>query len=84
MQTQSSVFDDLAKLMTGAMGMAQGANAEAKSFMRAQADRFVAEMDLVGRDEFEAMKQVASEARAEADALKERVAALEALPKDSA
>jgi len=78
MQTQSSVFDDLARLMTGAMGMAQGMGDEAKSFMRAQADRFVAEMDLVGRDEFEAVKQMAAEARAEADALKARVAALEA------
>jgi BMFP domain-containing protein YqiC len=79
MQTQSSVFDDLARLMTGAMGMAQGMSEEARSFMRAQADRFVAEMDLVGRDEFEAVKQLAAEARAEADALRERVAALEAL-----
>lgn len=78
MQTQSSVFDDLARLMTGAMGMAQGMSDEAKSFMRTQADRFVAEMDLVGRDEFEAVKQLAAEARAEADALRERVAALEA------
>jgi BMFP domain-containing protein YqiC len=81
MQTQSSVFDDLARLMTGAMGMAQGMGDEAKSFMRAHADRFVAEMDLVGRDEFEAVKQLASEARAEADALRERVGALEALLK---
>mgnify|MGYP001204043648 CR=1 FL=1 len=78
MQTQSSVFDDLARLMTGAMGMAQGVNDEAKSFMRAQADRFVAEMDLVGRDEFEAVKQLASEARAEAEDLRTRLAALEA------
>ena len=77
MQTQSSVFDDLARLMTGAMGMAQGVNDEAKSFMRAQADRFVAEMDLVGRDEFEAVKEIAAQARAEADALRERVEALE-------
>jgi BMFP domain-containing protein YqiC len=82
MQTTSSVFDDLARLMTGAMGMAQGAGDEAKSFMRAQADRFVAEMDLVSRDEFDAVKQLASEARAEADALRERVAALEAKLKD--
>lgn len=81
MQTQSTLFDDLAKLMTGAMGMAQGASDEAKSFMRAQADRFVAEMDLVGRDEFEAIKQMAAEARAEADALRARVEALEALLK---
>jgi BMFP domain-containing protein YqiC len=78
MQTQSSVFDDLARLMTGAMGMAQGAGAEAKNFMRAQADRFVAEMDLVGRDEFEAVKQMASAARAEADALRAKLAELEA------
>jgi BMFP domain-containing protein YqiC len=78
MQTTSSVFDDLARLMTGAMGMAQGAGEEAKSFMRAQADRFVAEMDLVGRDEFEAMRQMAADARAEAEALRARVEALEA------
>jgi BMFP domain-containing protein YqiC len=84
MQTTSSVFDDLARLMTGAMGLAQGAGDEAKSFMRSQADRFVAEMDLVSRDEFEAVKQLASEARAEADALKARVAALEALLKERA
>jgi BMFP domain-containing protein YqiC len=82
MQTQSSVFDDLARLMTGAMGMAQGMNQEAKGFMRAQADRFVAEMDLVGRDEFEAVKQLAADARAETEALKARVAALEALLKE--
>ena len=78
MQTQSSVFDELARLMTGAMGLAQGAGDEAKSFLRGQADRFVAEMDLVSRDEFEAVKQLAAEARAEADELKERLAALEA------
>ena len=82
MQTQSSVFDDLARLMTGAMGMAQGMGDEAKNFMRSQADRFVAEMDLVGRDEFEAMKQLASEARAEAEALRARVAALETALQD--
>ena len=82
MQTQSSVFDDLARLMTGAMGMAQGMGDEAKSFMRGQADRFVAEMDLVGRDEFEAVKQLAAEARAEADELRKRVAKLEASLKE--
>ncbi len=78
MQTQSSVFDDLAKLLTGAMGMAQGAGEEAKGFMRAQADRFVAEMDLVSRDEFEAVKEMAAQARAEADELKLRIEVLEA------
>jgi BMFP domain-containing protein YqiC len=77
MQTQSTLFDELARAMTGAMGMAAGLQDEAKSFLRAQADRLVAEMDLVGRNEFEAIKQLAVDARAEADALKERVAALE-------
>ena len=78
MQTQSSVFDDLARFMTGAMGMAQGMSDEARSFFRGQADRFVAEMDLVSRDEFEAVKQMAAEARSEAEALKARLEALEA------
>ncbi len=43
---QSSVFDDLAKVMVGAMGMAQGMGQEAQGFLRSQAERFVAEMDL--------------------------------------
>ena len=77
MQTESTLFDELARAMTGAMGMAQGLQDEAKSFLRAQADRIIAEMDLVGREEFEAMKQLAVETRAEADSLKERIAALE-------
>jgi len=78
MQTQSSVFDDLAKLMTGAMGMAQGMREEAKGFLRGQADRLVAEMDLVSRDEFEAVKEMASQARAEAEALRGKILELEA------
>ncbi|MET0183741.1 MAG: accessory factor UbiK family protein [Caulobacterales bacterium] len=76
--TQSTVLDDFAKLMTGAMGMAQGVGDEAKSFMRSQADRFVAEMDLVSREEFEVVKELAEKAKAEADSLRERVALLEA------
>ncbi|MDX2233079.1 MAG: accessory factor UbiK family protein [Hyphomonadaceae bacterium] len=68
MQTQSSIFDDVARLMTGAMGVAQGVQEEAKSFVRTQADRFVADMDLVSRDEYEALKErvEALEARIEA------------------
>ena len=78
MQTQSSLFDDIARLMTGAMGVAQGVGDEAKTFVRTQADRFVADMDLVSRDEFEAQREAAYEAKAEVEALTERVAALEA------
>jgi BMFP domain-containing protein YqiC len=71
MQNQSSVFDDLARVMTGAMGVAQGLGEEAKAFLRSQAD-------LVSRDEFEAVKQLAAEARAEVEDLTARLAALEA------
>ena len=78
MQTQSTIFDDLARLMTGAMGVAQGVGEEAKTFVRTQADRFVADMDLVSRDEFEASRETALEAKAEVEALNERIAALEA------
>jgi BMFP domain-containing protein YqiC len=77
MQTQSPIFDDLAKAMTGAMGMAAGLTEEAKSLFRAQAAKLVAEMDLVGRDEFEAIKQLAAETRAENESLKARLAAVE-------
>ncbi|MGE0046603.1 MAG: accessory factor UbiK family protein [Hyphomonadaceae bacterium] len=77
MQSQNTILDDVARLMTGAMGVAQGVGAEAKSFVRSQADRFVADMDLVSREEFEAVKSLAAAARAEADALKERIEALE-------
>lgn len=78
MQSQAAFFDDLARLMTGAMGMAQGVQDEAKTFLRAQADRMAAELDLVPREEFEAVKQMAAEAKAEAEALRARLAALEA------
>jgi len=64
MQTQGTVFDDLARLMTGAMGVAQGVSEEAKTFVRTQADRFVADMDLVSRDEFEAMQEIVRDLRA--------------------
>jgi hypothetical protein len=63
--------------MTGAMGMAAGLTDEAKSLLRAQAAKLIAEMDLVGRDEFEAMKLLAAETRAENEALRARLAAVE-------
>jgi BMFP domain-containing protein YqiC len=69
MQTQSTLFDDLARLMTGAMGVAQGVQEEAKTFVRTQADRFVADMDLVSRDEFEALKERIAELEAKMEEL---------------
>lgn len=70
MQTRNPLLDELAKLGTGAMGLAQAASEEAKTAMRAQADRFVADMDLVRRDEFDALKDELQALRAELAALK--------------
>jgi BMFP domain-containing protein YqiC len=70
MQTQNPFLDEMAKLANAAMGLAQSAGEEAKSAMRAQSDRFVAEMDLVRRDEFDALKAEIAALRAEIVALK--------------
>lgn len=77
MQRASGLFDDMARLMTGAVGVAQGVQEEAKSFMRAQAEKVAADMDLVSRDEFEAVKTLAARAQDEVATLRERLAALE-------
>lgn len=78
MQSHSPLLDGVARAMTSAMGVAQGLQEEARTFLRAQTDRVVAEMDLVGREEFEAMKQLAQEAQAELAVLRARLEALEA------
>lgn len=70
MQTRNPFLDEFAKLTTGAMGLAQAAGEEAKSAWRAQADRFVADMDLVRRDEFDALKAEIATLRAEVAELK--------------
>ncbi|WP_292056127.1 MULTISPECIES: accessory factor UbiK family protein [unclassified Brevundimonas] len=70
MQTRNPLLDEFAKLTTGAMGLAQAAGEEAKAAWRAQADRFVAEMDLVRRDEFDVLKDEIAALRAEITALK--------------
>ncbi len=70
MQTRNPILDEFAKLTTGAVGLAQAAGEEAKAAMRAQADRFVADMDLVRKDELEALKAEIAALRAELAALK--------------
>ena len=70
MQTRNPILDEFAKLTTGAMGLAQAAGEEAKTAWRAQTDRIVAEMDLVRRDEFDALKDEIAALRAEIAALK--------------
>ena len=76
-QSNNRLFDDFAKMMTDAAGVAQGMRREVETAFRAQAERFLADMDVVSREEFEAVKEMAARARDEADALSARVAALE-------
>ena len=74
----SRVLDDLARLMTDVAGVAQGARREVETAMRAQAERFVSNLDLVSREEFEAVRDMAARARSENADLKKRLNALEA------
>ncbi|MEZ5900305.1 MAG: accessory factor UbiK family protein [Hyphomicrobiaceae bacterium] len=77
-QTSNRLFDDLAKMMTDAAGAAEGMKKEVESMMKAQAERFMNSMDVVKREEFEVVKAMAQKAREENDALKARLAELEA------
>jgi BMFP domain-containing protein YqiC len=77
-QTRSRFFDDLSKLMTDAAGLAEGARREVDTALRGQLERLLAGMDVVSREEFEAARDMAARARTENEALRERVAALEA------
>lgn len=70
MQTQNPFLDEIAKLTTAAMGMAQAAGDEAKAAFRAQADRAAAEFDLIRREEFEALKAEVAALRSELAALR--------------
>lgn len=77
-QGPNRVFDEFAKFMTDAAGMAQGARREVETVFKSQAERFLSEMDLVQRDEFEAVKEMASKARLENDELRAEIEALKA------
>ncbi|MGI9480333.1 MAG: accessory factor UbiK family protein [Hyphomicrobiaceae bacterium] len=77
-QTSNRLFDELAKVMTDAAGAAQGVRREVEALVRGQADRVMAEMDVVRREDFEAVKEMAQKAREENEALAERLAQLEA------
>ena len=72
------ILDEFAKLMTDAAGAAQGVRREVETAFRAQAERLFNSMDMVQREEFEAVREMALKARAENEALTARVAALEA------
>ncbi len=77
-QTSNRFFDEAARLMNDAAGVAQGVRREFDTLVRTQAERILNDLDVVRRDEFEAAKEMARLAREENEALKARVAALEA------
>jgi BMFP domain-containing protein YqiC len=77
-QTTNRMFDEMARLMNDAAGVAQGVRREFETLFRAQAERILRDLSVVQREEFDAVKDMARLAREENEALKARVAALEA------
>ena len=77
-QTSNRFFDEIGRLMNDAAGAAQGVKREVDSVVRNQAERILRDLDLVKREEFDAVKDMARLAREENEALKTRIAALEA------
>ena len=78
MQSQNRLLDDLARVATGALGTLSGVREEVEAQFRQRFERVLDQMDLVSREEFDAVKAMAAKARAEQEALEARVAALEA------
>jgi hypothetical protein len=77
-QTSNRIFDEFARLMNDAAGVASGVRREFDTLFRTQADRVLRDLDLVRREEFEAVKDMARLAREQNEALEARIAALEA------
>jgi BMFP domain-containing protein YqiC len=77
-QTTNRFFDEVARLMNDTAGVAQGVRREFETLFRSQAERILRDLDVVRREDFEAVKDMARLAREENEALKARVAALEA------
>ena len=78
MQSQNRIFDDLAKVAGGALGAFSNFKPEMEAMVRDRVERFMADNNMVPREEFEAVKAMAAEARAEQERLAARIAALEA------
>jgi BMFP domain-containing protein YqiC len=77
MQSQSKILEDMAKVASSAMGVAAGMRSEVEARFREQLERLLAQMDVVPREEFDAMKAVAVAAREAQEELSAQVAALE-------
>jgi len=78
MQSQNRIFEDMSKIATSAMGTMAGVGREVETMIRARVRELVGGMDMVEREEFEAVKAMAATARADAEALKVELAALKA------
>ena len=78
MQTRTRMLDDMARVASGALGVASSMRGEVEARLRAQFDRLLGEMELVTREEFDAVQALAARAREEQEALSERLEALEA------
>jgi BMFP domain-containing protein YqiC len=78
MQTDNRVLDGMARFFTNAAGAAQAFRAEMETMVRARVERLIADLDFVPREEFDAIKAMASKARTENDRLAARVTQLEA------
>jgi BMFP domain-containing protein YqiC len=76
-QTTNRFFDEIARMMTDAAGAAQGLRREFETFMKSQGERVLREMDVVRREEFEAVKAMAARAREDNERLEARLAKLE-------
>jgi BMFP domain-containing protein YqiC len=77
-QTNNRFFDEVARLMNDAAGVASGVRREFDTVMRTQAERILRDLEVVQREEFEAVKEMARLAREENEALRARITALEA------
>ncbi len=77
-QTSNRMFDEMARLMGDAASVAQGVRREAETVFRSQMERFVNDLDLVKREEFDVVRELASKTAAENEKLKKRIAELEA------
>ena len=75
---ENRVYEDFTRLITDAAEMAQGVRREAETVIKSQLERMLASMDVVTREEFEAVKEMAAKARDENEKLSQRLAAREA------